>query len=83
MDGVRGLGGIFGPGQVRERNGGGKQDAEAFRRALAGERDQAGDGGPSADDAGARQRAVTRRLQPPGRIDRRDDGEAVHIDVIA
>lgn len=83
MDGVRALGGIFGPGQVHERNGGAKQNAEAFRRALAGEREQSGDGGPPADEPGARQRAMARRLQPPGRIDRRDEGEAVHIDVIA
>lgn len=55
MDGVRALGGIFGPGQVHERNGGAKQNAEAFRRALAGEREQSGDGGPPADEPGARQ----------------------------
>ena len=82
MEAVHGPTGVFGTNRVSERNAGGnKQNAEAFRRALTEERGQSGD---RADEQRAtRERPLPRRLQQRDAADRREPGQAVHVDVIA
>jgi hypothetical protein len=77
MDPLRSLPGIVGSLQVEERRGGGRQQADAFRRAL-----QHGGGDPA---AGGEQPPVPRpaSLQRQPVASRKDDGSALHVDVLA
>ena len=83
MDGVRGPSGLLGPARVHERGAGNQQrNADAFRRAL--EQEAGGrESGPDGDRQQATAPPVARRLQLPTSPGRRDDGQAMHVDVIA
>jgi hypothetical protein len=80
MEPLRAVPGVLGSLQVQERQGGGKREADAFRRALG--EDRGGDG--SGRSAGEQQP----RSRPPGlqrgaAVSRKDDGKALHVDVLA
>jgi len=80
MDGVQGLSRIPGSHQVTERNAGGnQQQADTFRRAMQQHAD-AGDGTAAEREPDP---SMRRRLQPRHRISRNDEGEAMHVDVLA
>ena len=87
MEPVRSPVGVFGAMRVQERaaGGGGKKDAEAFRRALEQEtRDPPAErrAGELAGDAA--ESPLRTRLQPKGMAGRRTDGAPPrHVDVIA
>jgi hypothetical protein len=74
MDPLRALPGVVGPLQVHERQGG-RQQADAFRRAL---QQDGGEPGP-----GAGERRAGTALQRRAPASRKDDGKAVHVDVLA
>ncbi len=76
MDPLRALPGVVGSMQVQERRGGSsRREADAFRRALQ-------DGGqrPAAEQPAAPPPSGLQRR--PG-VSRKDDGKALHVDVIA
>jgi hypothetical protein len=82
MEPVRSPIGVFGSSRVQERaaGGGGKKDAEAFRRALEQEtRDL-----PQEQRAAGAETPLRTRLQPQAAASRRADGATPrHVDVIA
>jgi hypothetical protein len=83
MDSVQGLGGVLGSMNVQERAAGGRGgSAEAFRRALQQQGEQAADGQQTPPEPAIR--PVRTGLQRHGDSGRRD-GEATagHVDVIA
>jgi hypothetical protein len=98
MEPLRALPAVVGSLQVHERRGGGQQQADAFRRALqqrAGDRaDADANGSPNAganagtDAGGAAAPAPAAAPLPSGLqrqhpAGRKDDGKALHVDVIA
>ena len=78
MDPIRPLSGIPTPPAVGERKGGGQGSADAFQRAMQERGDDRAD-----ERHAAPERPLRRPLQRQGRSDRRDGGEAMHIDVVA
>jgi hypothetical protein len=83
MDSVRSANGLTGPARVHERGSGNQQkNADAFRRAL--EQESSGrESGPDGDQKQAAAPPMARRLQLPATPGRRDEGQAMHVDVIA
>ena len=80
MDGVRGLSGITGAPLVGERSAGNQQQqADAFREAM---QEQATGDGTAAEREPAKT-PMRGALQPRGVISRNEQGEAMHVDVIA
>jgi len=79
MEPVRSLAGVVGSNRVNERAaGGGKREAEAFRRAL-----QQGEQGRAQQGPGE-EAPMRSRLQSVRVPDRKDEGPAArHVDVIA
>ena len=84
MNGVPGLSRIAGTPHVGERNAGSQnqqQQADAFREAM--QEHATAEDGASAADRQPGQAPVRRGLQPHGGISRNQQGEAMHVDVIA
>ena len=87
MDAIRGLSGVLGVNRVNEHNARGKRE-DAFRRALQEHGEAAGDGTaaerePEPQAQPHANAPVRRGLQPQRPDDRKQDGEALHVDVIA
>jgi hypothetical protein len=82
MDGVRNLGGVFGPMQVTERNGGRGRGGEAFREALEHEAGDAS-GEPRRRAGEDRQTPLRTGLQSRPENCRKDGQNGAHIDVFA
>lgn len=76
MDGLRGTNRISGPGQAHERRGGqpNQQQADAFRQAMEEH---------GAQPEREHEPPLRRGLQPKPPIGRREDGEGLHVDVVA
>ena len=80
MEPLRAVPGVAGSLHVHERHGGGRRDADAFRRALGEGRGDAGSGRPDAEPA---PRPRPQGLQRSAAGSRKDDGKALHVDVLA
>ncbi len=79
MSDVSGLSGVLGSNLVQERQGGrggARPDGGAFREAM---QQQGHDDDPRPDA----QESMRRTLQRRASIDRREGGEARHVDVVA
>lgn len=77
MEPLRAVASSVGPSAVRERQAGGRRQADAFRQAL-----QQQTGGQREPDA-EREAALRSRLQMAAVTGRKDEGTARHVDVIA
>lgn len=82
MDGVRNLGGVLGPMQVTERNGGRGRGGEAFREALEHESGESGDRARREAEAGPKTPMRTGLQSRPENC-RKDGQHGAHIDVFA
>lgn len=81
MDSVRSLGGVLGPMQVGERNGGRSGGGEAFRQQL--ERQQQDGDAPAGDAATTAEPPLPATLQSPATAGRKKSGDGRHVDVFA